>query len=55
MTSGDTHDKSHELLESEDYFGMKKGQVTLLNQEKVPALMTVMQPSVLAKVKLRHY
>ncbi|KAM7514790.1 hypothetical protein LguiA_004373 [Lonicera macranthoides] len=35
MTSDDTHSRTLELLESNDYFGMKPNQVHLLKQEKV--------------------
>merc|ERR1719373_835456 len=39
MTSGDTHDKTVALLSKNDYFGMSSDQLTLMKQEKVPALM----------------
>jgi UDP-sugar pyrophosphorylase len=39
MTSGDTHDKTVSLLTENDYFGMADGQITLVRQELVPALM----------------
>ncbi|KAK6939932.1 UDPGP family [Dillenia turbinata] len=38
MTSDDTHKRTLELLESNDYFGMKPTQVKLLKQEKVACL-----------------
>ena len=38
MTSDDTHAKTLDLLERNDYFGAKKTQVTLIKQEKVPCL-----------------
>jgi|EP00945_MAST-04E_sp_MAST-4E-sp1_P008066 UDP-sugar pyrophosphorylase len=38
MTSGDTHDRTVELLETNGYFGMEKGQITLLKQEKVASI-----------------
>lgn len=38
MTSDDTHSRTLELLESNDYFGMKPTQVHLLKQEKVACL-----------------
>jgi len=38
MTSGDTHDQTLELLEKNNYFGMDEDQVTLVQQQKVPAL-----------------
>jgi len=38
MTSGDTHDKTVELLEKNNYFGMEKKQIVLMKQDKVPAL-----------------
>eukprot|EP00915_Cephaloidophora_sp_WS-2016_P010993 GHVH01016178.1.p1 GENE.GHVH01016178.1~~GHVH01016178.1.p1 ORF type:complete len:590 (+),score=86.33 GHVH01016178.1:106-1875(+) len=39
MTSDDTYAKTLELLESNDYFGLAKDQVTMMKQEKVPALI----------------
>eukprot|EP00941_MAST-03F_sp_MAST-3F-sp1_P002447 g2447.t1 len=39
MTSADTHDKTVSLLERNNYFGLKQGQVTLEQQEKVPAMV----------------
>ena len=39
MTSGDTHDKTLKLLESNNYFGMKRDQITFIKQELVPALI----------------
>ena len=39
MTSEDTHDKTVELLEQNKYFGLSKDQLSLLTQEKVPALI----------------
>ena len=39
MTSDDTHAATVALLEANNYFGMQKGQVTLMKQEKVPALV----------------
>jgi len=39
MTSDDTHEKTQALLEKEEYFGLKKSNVNLLKQEKVPSLM----------------
>jgi UDP-sugar pyrophosphorylase len=41
MTSGDTHDQTVELLEKNSFFGLKREQVTLMRQEKVPALIDV--------------
>ncbi|KAJ8459269.1 hypothetical protein OPV22_032195 [Ensete ventricosum] len=38
MTSDDTHSPTVDLLESNNYFGMKSTQVTLLKQEKVACL-----------------
>eukprot|EP00923_Selenidium_pygospionis_P038893 GHVN01067714.1.p1 GENE.GHVN01067714.1~~GHVN01067714.1.p1 ORF type:complete len:259 (+),score=32.03 GHVN01067714.1:368-1144(+) len=38
MTSDDTHEKTLELLKNNHYFGMKESQVTLMKQEKVPAM-----------------
>eukprot|EP00301_Raphidiophrys_heterophryoidea_P009043 c13349_g1_i1.p1 GENE.c13349_g1_i1~~c13349_g1_i1.p1 ORF type:complete len:617 (-),score=184.27 c13349_g1_i1:65-1855(-) len=38
MTSGDTHEKTIELLEKHNYFGVKN-QLTIVKQEKVPALV----------------
>eukprot|EP00924_Labyrinthula_sp_SR-Ha-C_P004110 augustus_masked-scaffold_3-processed-gene-14.12-mRNA-1 protein AED:0.00 eAED:0.00 QI:51/1/1/1/0/0.5/2/645/596 len=39
MTSGDTHEGTVEILEANNYFNLKKEQVTLVKQEKVPALL----------------
>lgn len=39
MTSGDTHEATLALLNSNDYFGMSSTQVTLIKQEKVPSLV----------------
>jgi len=41
MTSDDTHDMTVSLLEREDYFGLKKTQITLLKQEKVASLSDI--------------
>jgi len=38
MTSGDTHKKTEELLKANNDFGLKPGQITLVKQDKVPAL-----------------
>lgn len=38
MTSGDTHEKTVALLRENGSFGLADGQVTLLQQEKVPAV-----------------
>ena len=37
MTSGDTHERTQNLLQDSNYFGMQPSQVTLLKQEKVQA------------------
>ena len=39
MTSGDTHERTVRLLESNNYFGAAEGQITIVKQEKVPALV----------------
>lgn len=40
MTSADTHNKTLQLLENNNYFGMKKEQITIVQQGRgVPALM----------------
>lgn len=39
MTSGDTHDKTVELLEKNNYYGMEKDQLTIVKQEKVPSIV----------------
>ena len=39
MTSDDTHAKTLDLLDRNDYFGAKKEQITLIKQEKVPCLI----------------
>merc|ERR1719218_294591 len=41
MTSGDTHAQTLELLASRGHFGLAAEQVTVLQQEKVPALLDV--------------
>lgn len=38
MTSGDTHDRTVELLKRHDNFGLKKDQIVCVQQDKVPAL-----------------
>uniref|UniRef100_A0A6S8CKX9 UTP-monosaccharide-1-phosphate uridylyltransferase n=1 Tax=Aplanochytrium stocchinoi TaxID=215587 RepID=A0A6S8CKX9_9STRA len=38
MTSGDTHSRTVELLKAEKNFGLEGGQLTIVKQEKVPAL-----------------
>lgn len=38
MTSDDTHDKTVDYLKNNSYFGMDSNQITLLKQEKVPAI-----------------
>ncbi|PFH37452.1 UDP-sugar pyrophospharylase [Besnoitia besnoiti] len=39
MTSDDTHDRTIELFESHDFFGLKRSQVVFMKQGKVPALL----------------
>lgn len=39
MVSDDTHDKTLALLQAKAYFGLDAGQVTLIKQEKVAALI----------------
>lgn len=39
MTSGDTHEKTVELLHKHADFGLAAGQITLMKQEKVPAIV----------------
>lgn len=39
MTSDDTHSKTVELLESHNYFGMDRSQLTLMKQQLVPAIL----------------
>jgi len=41
MTSGDTHGQTVELLAANKNFGMAADQITVMQQEKVPALMDV--------------
>jgi len=41
MTSGDTHSKTCELLDSNANFGLSQRQITLMKQELVPALKDV--------------
>ena len=38
MVSGDTHDRTLKLLEDNQYFGMRDGQLTLMMQEKVASI-----------------
>ncbi len=39
MVSDDTNQHTIDLLEANNYYGLKKSQVTILKQEKVPALL----------------
>ena len=39
MTSGDTHDKTKAFLEKNSNFGMKKEQIILIKQNKLPAIL----------------
>ena len=39
MTSGDTHDKTKAFLEKNSNFGMKKDQIILIKQNKLPAIL----------------
>jgi len=39
MTSDDTHSLTLNLLEDNNYFGMDSKQITIVKQEKVPALL----------------
>lgn len=39
MVSDDTHDRTVDLLERNQYFGLKKEHVDIIKQENVPALM----------------
>mmetsp|Transcript_8147 Transcript_8147/g.16045 ORF Transcript_8147/g.16045 Transcript_8147/m.16045 type:complete len:379 (-) Transcript_8147:58-1194(-) len=39
MTSDDTHAKTVELLETHNYFGMDRSQLTLMKQQLVPAII----------------
>lgn len=39
MTSDDTHSKTVRLLEDNQNFGLKSGQIEIVKQEKVPALL----------------
>ena len=41
MTSGDTDKPTREILELNNYYGKPKDQVTIVKQEKVPALMDI--------------
>lgn len=47
MTSGDTHERTLNLLEEKSYFGMQPAQVTLLKQEKVRALHALLLSAIL--------
>jgi UDP-sugar pyrophosphorylase len=48
MVSEDTEEKTRNLLEKNNYFGMEKSQITLMKQGKVPALMSNQAHIVLA-------
>lgn len=39
MVSDDTHDRTLAVLQANDFFGFPRDQLTLMKQEKVPALM----------------
>ena len=39
MTSGDTHDKTKAFLEKNSNFGMKRDQIILIKQNKIPAIL----------------
>ena len=39
MTSGDTHDKTVSLLKSKSYFGMRQDQISIIKQNKLPAII----------------
>ena len=39
MTSDDTHDRTVQLLQKNNYFGLGKANVDIVKQENVPALM----------------
>ena len=39
MTSGDTHDKTISLLKNHKNFGMKENQITIVKQNKLPAIV----------------
>jgi len=38
MTSDDTHDRTVQLLEENNYYGMPKDQISFMKQEKIPAM-----------------
>ena len=39
MVSDDTHDRTIQLLEKNNYFGLGKHRVDIIKQENVPALI----------------
>ena len=39
MVSDDTHKKTLELLERNNYFGLSKEQISIIKQENVPAVL----------------
>ena len=39
MTSGDTHEKTVSLLKNHSNFGMKENQITIVKQNKLPAIL----------------
>lgn len=52
MVSDDTNTQTIELLEKNNYFGMKKSQVILMKQQKVPALLDITAKLALTPNKL---
>ena len=39
MTSGDTHEKTVSLLKTHGYYGMRPGQISIVKQNKIPAIL----------------
>ena len=39
MTSGDTHNETLSLLKKNNYYGMRAGQISILKQNKIPAII----------------
>ncbi len=44
MVSDDTHDRTIDLLEKHNYFGLDKSHIDIVKQENVPALCIGQEP-----------
>lgn len=50
MVSDDTRDRTQEMLEQGNWFGMDESQVTLMKQEKVAAIQVGQRASVIVSL-----